>query len=211
MTNQELDIILKTLKTLPEENSDTARLILKAAADSVTLEALQKILPSGRAETAAQNANRGNAVRRRGRSSKVGFTFTNKEIKSIPTMYKKIFAYNDKIIPYRYHKGVYEAHFRRSGLNVFACAKDFSEMKRKLIEKLSLSAEQNIQPYNRKQNANNSRNRQRQNRQIKRITTYYLRFMSVNGLKSSEKPPNRLHSKNTSAYAGTISKRRLKE
>ena len=146
LTNQELDTILKTLKTLPEENSDTARLILKAAADSVTLEALQKILPSGRAETAAQNANRGNAVRRRGRSSKVGFTFTNKEIKSIPTMYKKIFAYNDKIIPYRYHKGVYEAHFRRSGLNVFACAKDFSEMKRKLIEKLSRSAEQNIQP-----------------------------------------------------------------
>lgn len=92
LTNQELDTILKTLKTLPEENSDTARLILKAAADSVTLEALQKILPSGRAETAAQNANRGNAIRRRGRSSKVGFTFTNKEIKSIPTMYKKNFC-----------------------------------------------------------------------------------------------------------------------
>lgn len=143
MTNQELDNILQTLKALPDGNDEMARTILKAAADSVTLSALQQLIPSAQTKTTPVQRD---VVRQRGRSSKVGFTFTKKEMKSIPTMYKKIFACNDKIIPYRYHKGVYEAHYRRNGLDVFACAKDFDEMKRKFIAKLIQLSDENVMP-----------------------------------------------------------------
>ena len=142
MTQQDLDNILKTIKTLPDGNDEAARTLLKAAADSITLSTLQSLVPSSQQTAPNQRA----AVRQRGRSSKVGFNFTKKEIKSIPTMYQKIFACNDKIIPYRYHKGVYEAHYRRHGLDVFACAKDFDEMKRKFILKLNGLAEENVIP-----------------------------------------------------------------
>ena len=141
MDYKELDNILKTLKALPEGNDEMARAVLKAASDSITLETLQKLLPTAQAATVKQGAER-----ERGRSSKVGFTFTKKEMKLIPTMYKKIFACNNQIIPYRYHKGVYEAHYRRHGLDVFACAKDFDEMKRKFIAKLTEMAGDNIAP-----------------------------------------------------------------
>ena len=141
MNNQQLDNIILTLKALPEGNDEMARAVLKVASDSITLETLQKLLPTAQAATAQQGAER-----ERGRSSKVGFTFTKKEMKLIPTMYKKIFACNNQIIPYRYHKGVYEAHYRRHGLDVFACAKDFDAMKRKFIAKLAKMAGDNVIP-----------------------------------------------------------------
>ena len=43
MTNQELDNILRTLKTLPEGNDELARTILKAAADSITLDKIKSL------------------------------------------------------------------------------------------------------------------------------------------------------------------------
>ena len=54
----------------------------------------------------------------------------------MPEKYRNIFACADRLIPYRFHKGVYEAHYRRDGFKVFACAKDFKEMKRKFAAKL---------------------------------------------------------------------------
>ena len=81
-------------------------------------------------------------------------------------------------------------------------------MKRKLIEKLSRSAEQNIQPKTERKQLTQPATAEQANQANNDVL---FTFLSVNGLKSSEKPPNRLHSKNTSAYAGTISKRRLKE
>lgn len=43
MTQQELDNIIKTLKAIPESNDDMARTILKAAADSITLERIKSL------------------------------------------------------------------------------------------------------------------------------------------------------------------------
>ena len=54
----------------------------------------------------------------------------------MPEKYRKIFACEDRIIPYRFHKGVYEAHYRRDGFKVFACAKDFKQMREKFTAKL---------------------------------------------------------------------------
>ncbi|MDE7329617.1 MAG: hypothetical protein K2N30_00765, partial [Clostridia bacterium] len=43
MTNQELDNILKTLKSLPDGNNELARAVLKAAADSITLDKVKEL------------------------------------------------------------------------------------------------------------------------------------------------------------------------
>ena len=43
MTNQELDNILKTLKSLPDGNDELARAVLKAAADSITLNKVKEL------------------------------------------------------------------------------------------------------------------------------------------------------------------------
>lgn len=43
MTNQELDNILKTLKSLPDGNDELARAVLKAAADSITLDRVKEL------------------------------------------------------------------------------------------------------------------------------------------------------------------------
>lgn len=43
MTNQELDNILKTLKLLPDGNDELARAVLKAAADSITLDKVKEL------------------------------------------------------------------------------------------------------------------------------------------------------------------------
>ena len=54
----------------------------------------------------------------------------------MPEKQRKIFACENRIIPYRFHKGVYEAHYRRDGFKVFACAKDFNQMRKRFTEKL---------------------------------------------------------------------------
>ena len=55
---------------------------------------------------------------------------------------RKVFACQDKLVPYRFHKGVYEAHYRREGLKIFVSAKEFEELKRRFSEKLSLALSQ---------------------------------------------------------------------
>lgn len=110
--------------------------VLQIAADSVALSSLQSVLllSQGNKKTAGCKTVR----RLRGRQTAIGGTFkiTEKELKIMPEKYRNLFACQDRLVPYRFHKGVFEAHYRRHGLNVFACAKDFETMRRKFIEKL---------------------------------------------------------------------------
>lgn len=138
LTQQELLNILTQLNTLDlkgEQKNEMTAKILQMAADSVTLETLKSLLTTDKSKPTATPAYV-EAVRPLGRKSKLGFTLTKKEIKSMPEKQRKIFACGDRIIPYRFHKGVYEAHYRRDGFKVFACAKDFKEMRKKFTEKL---------------------------------------------------------------------------
>ena len=102
------------------------------AADSVTLEMLKGLLAANKSNAASVQ---GETAKTLGRKSKPGFTLSKKEIKSMPEKYRKIFACEDRIIPYRFHKGVYEAHYRRDGFKVFACAKDV--YKRQIVFSIS--------------------------------------------------------------------------
>ena len=136
MTQEELIQIVKQINTVDlygEAKDALTAKVLKMAADSVTLETLKALLsPASTKKTVPQ----GTVAMTLGRKSRPGFTLSKKEIKSMPEKYRNIFACADRLIPYRFHKGVYEAHYRRDGFKVFACAKDFKEMKRKFATKL---------------------------------------------------------------------------
>lgn len=136
MTQKELINIVKQLNHVDlegEAKDELTAKVLQMAADSVTLEMLKGLLAPNKSNAAPVQ---GEAAKTLGRKSKPGFTLSKKEIKSMPEKYRKIFACEDRLIPYRFHKGVYEAHYRRDGFKVFACAKDFREMKRKFAAKL---------------------------------------------------------------------------
>ena len=124
MTQKELINIVKQLNHVDlegEAKDDLTAKVLQMAADSVTLEMLKGLLAPNKSNAAPVQ---GETAKTLGRKSKPGFTLSKKEIKSMPEKYRKIFACEDRIIPYRFHKGVYEAHYRRDGFNVFACAKE---------------------------------------------------------------------------------------
>lgn len=143
MTQEQLKNLLSEITTVNGVSDEFRAQILQMAAESITLSTLQSLLPNVQQAQAKPSAHRKKV---RGKSAKIGFKLTKKELKEIPTMYNKIFAYNDLIIPYRFHKGVYEAHYRGKGLDVFACAKDFNEMKRKFIAKLAELEEKGVLP-----------------------------------------------------------------
>ncbi len=104
--------------------------VLRFAADSVALDTLKGVLSQGNKQAAKRRT--GEHRRKSGKTFKI----QNEEIMKMPERYRKIFACQDRLIPYRFHKGVYEAHYRRHGLNVFACSKSFDGMKQKFTQKL---------------------------------------------------------------------------
>ena len=133
MTQKELINIVKQLNHVDlegEAKDELTAKVLQMAADSVTLEMLKGLLAPNKSNAAPVQ---GEAAKTLGRKSKPGFTLSKKEIKSMPEKYRKIFACEDRIIPYRFHKCVYEAHYRRDGFKVFACAKKFRRDAQKIF------------------------------------------------------------------------------
>ena len=106
---------------------------------------LKSLMPSANVPTIAINKNKAPSKaiikRRRGRPTLENNTFklSTKEISYMPNKIQQLFACDDKLIPYRFHKGVFEVHYRRNGLNIYASAKDFQEMKRRFLQKLSVA------------------------------------------------------------------------
>ena len=137
MTQEELIKIVKQLNHVDlqgEAKDELTAKVLQMAADSVTLETLKALVAPSR--SSGEPVPSGEVAKTLGRKSRSGFTLSKKEIKRMPEKYRRIFACEDRIIPYRFHKGVYEAHYRRDGFKVFACAKDFKEMREKFTAKL---------------------------------------------------------------------------
>ena len=137
MTQEELIKIVKQLNHVDlqgEAKDELTAKVLQMAADSVTLETLKALVAPSR--SSGEPVPSGEVAKTLGRKSRSGFTLSKKEIKRMPEKYRRIFACEDRIIPYRFHKGVYEAHYRRDGFKVFACAKDFKEMCEKFTAKL---------------------------------------------------------------------------
>ena len=133
MKDQELAKVLKCLERIPNEDdrNEAMEIILRAAAESITLERLKKVSSFREEKKKVEEEGQGY------------IKFTKKEIESMPDNLKKLFVVNDKIVSYRYFCGVYQARFRRDGYNIEVAHKDFGIMKQKFLEKL-LAAEQKM-------------------------------------------------------------------
>lgn len=126
MTNQDLDNILKTIKSLPEGNDDIARSILKATADSI---ALQKINASPSDENEKQL------------TEKTALKFSQKEISNMPKTFQKEFRVQGCTARIRQRKSGkntwnYEIRYRRNGYNICVSANNLQTAKEKFIVKL---------------------------------------------------------------------------
>lgn len=140
MTDNELNLIsicINALASLPDANIQIQNFLKTCIPPMVSLSISSEKKPSIKNKAPSSNAIR----RRRGRPALAENTFklSTKEILSMPNRIQRLFACDDKLIPYRFHKGVFEAHYRRNGLDIYASAKDFQEMKRRFIQKLSMA------------------------------------------------------------------------
>ena len=84
MTNQELNDIIKTLKAIPDGNDNMARAVLKAAADSITLDKIKELT-----EVKAEAESNEIIQERNGGSETL--VFSRKEIDSMPRTFRKQF------------------------------------------------------------------------------------------------------------------------
>ena len=130
MKDQELAKVLQCLEQIPNEQSraDAIEIVLKAAAESITMERLKKI-SSFREEKKVQGKEHGYVK------------FKKKEIESMPDNLKKLFVVEEKIVTYRFMRGMYQARFRRDGYSIEVASKDFEIMKQKFLEKLKETEE----------------------------------------------------------------------
>lgn len=49
--------------------------------------------------------------------------FSNRELNSMSDKLKNYFVCKDRLVSYRFHKGVYEVQFRRDGIKLYVAAK----------------------------------------------------------------------------------------
>lgn len=116
MTYKEIQKLMGLVQYAPEEEqNELASLLAKAAST----------------KTVHRKVTDGNKLSERGT-----FTFTNKELSQMSDDTKKLFIYNNNIVRYRYHNGVYQARFRRDGYNIEVASKDFEMMKNKFFAAL---------------------------------------------------------------------------
>ena len=139
MTQEQVTDILKELSEVGFINPKLQGKLLQLASEAIALSTLQTMMANLPASAAKKPI-------KDDKSTSKSFKLNKKELNEIPEMYRKIFACKDKIISYRYHKGVYEAHYRGNGMDVYASSKDFTEMKRKFIAKLNALSEQGVEP-----------------------------------------------------------------
>lgn len=136
MTEEQIGNILRVIGTanVSEEQRGSATAdVLQLAAETFTKQVFTSLLNAKPTEIKGEEEK---APQPRGRQ-KTGIRFTKQEMKKMPMKYRKIFAHEDIIVPYRLRKdGVYEARVRRKDLHIEVSARDFAALKEKFIRAL---------------------------------------------------------------------------
>ena len=129
MTQQELANILKTIRAIPESSDEMAMAVLKAAADSISLDKLKSLTDNAQEETIKDS---GSSV----------LKFSAQEISKMPKTFRREFrtqgctAHIRKRRSGPYHWN-YEVRYRRDGYNIAVSANNLAEAKQKFIAKLN--------------------------------------------------------------------------
>ena len=141
MTQQELDNIIKTLKVIPDGNDGMARTILKAAADSITLERIKSL--TGESNGVNLQSDGGSDV----------LAFSRKEIDSMPRTFRKQFRC--KGITAHVHKRRsgkrnwnYEIRCQVNHRKINVSSNNLEEAKQKFIRKLEEVESGKVQKIN---------------------------------------------------------------
>ena len=126
MTNKELKKVLDGIRRIPNESEREAvtQIVLKAAAESITLETLKQVTNT-------------NQCKNSGNSSREKLKFSKAEIEKLPPALQKLLEKCGRSVACRTTEhGLYQARFRRNGYNVEVADKNFSALKEKFLQKL---------------------------------------------------------------------------
>lgn len=136
MTNQELDNIIKNLKEIPDGNDELARTILKAAADSITLDKIKALTGTvgnaeGKDKLEQIESMNGSEI----------LVFSQKEINSMPRTFRKQFRCKGLTAHVHRrrsgkHNWNYEIRCQFSGTKVNVSSNSLEVAKQKFIKKL---------------------------------------------------------------------------
>lgn len=133
MTNQELDNILKTLKSLPDGNNELAKAILKAATDSITLDKVK--------ELTATVGNKEQPKPKESMNYSEILIFPEKEILKMPVKFRKEFRTQG--VTAHVHKRRsgkknwnYEIRCQINKLKINVSSNNLEEAKQKFIKRL---------------------------------------------------------------------------
>ena len=129
MTSEEIARLLKKLSTQTDET--TLAKVIDLAVDARAYDKTKASVDSGKTKVRVLG-KRTRIIKNEGKKQEVKGTFSipMKEINNMPNDYRNLFACDDRVVHYRFHKGVFEANYRKNGMNIYACAKTFSEMKK---------------------------------------------------------------------------------
>ena len=130
MTHQELTKLLCYLETIPEKNTKlkATELVLDVAKGSIKQELVQKTTSKVKEVIVEENG-------------RCYLKLTKKEIDSMPNNLNKILKADDKMISYRFHRGMHHARYRRDGFNIEVASTSLKIMKEKLMAKLKQAEE----------------------------------------------------------------------
>ncbi len=124
MRTSEITKLLEFIGRLPasSEGDEATAAVMRLAADSATLKAVQNRIPSRPRECRA-------------------IRFTKREIDTMPEKVKQFLIINNKMITYREIRGMYQVRYHRDGFSIEVASKNFETMKRKFLAKLAKQQE----------------------------------------------------------------------
>lgn len=131
MNNQELQALLDFIKYVPEDRRDeTTNAILKAAADSISLEKIKSLTDVKDSQQQESTDLSASEVK-----------FSQKEMKQMPRKFRQLFRVQGMTARvYRRQSNAgnynYEIRLRTHGYNIYASSNNLEEAKRKFIDKL---------------------------------------------------------------------------
>lgn len=134
MEDKQLQKILNLIKYVPDDERDeTTQAILKAAADSITLEKLSALTDGKINETTKTETTE---------CSTESIKFSEKEIKQMPKQFRHIFRFQGCVArvyvrPSGKNAKNYEIRFKRCGYNVYASANNLEAAKQKFMARLA--------------------------------------------------------------------------
>lgn len=126
VTNKELKKVLDGIRRIPNESEREAvtQIVLKAAAESITLETLKQVTNTNQCKNSEN-------------TSREKLKFSKTEIEKLPPALQKLLEKCGRNVACRTTEhGLYQARFRRNGYNVEVADKNFSALKEKFLQKL---------------------------------------------------------------------------